>query len=46
MATVISDDVAEEHVHDVGARNIPDILRSLHRMSMNGKRTKPIYSDC
>ncbi|MDR0778884.1 MAG: type II/IV secretion system ATPase subunit [Methanomassiliicoccaceae archaeon] len=27
-------------------RDIPNVLRSLERMSMNGKRSKPLYSDC
>jgi len=43
MATVISDNANEEQ-HDV--QKIPDVLRSLHRMAENGKRSKPLYSDC
>jgi len=46
MAAVINDDAVEEPARDTGIGNIPDILRSMRRMSMNGKRSKPLYSDC
>ena len=52
MATVIDENAAmteentteEQQVQDV--EKIPDILRSLRRMAENGKRSKPLYSDC
>lgn len=31
--------------HDTN-RDIPDVLRSLERLSLNGRRSKPVYSDC
>ncbi|MDR0791007.1 MAG: hypothetical protein LBE47_00530 [Methanomassiliicoccaceae archaeon] len=34
------------NMHNTKVRDIPDVLRSLERMSMNGKRSKPLYSDC
>jgi len=41
-------DIGTPHIVPISERNgkIPEILRSLDRMSLNDKRSKPIYSDC
>jgi type IV secretory pathway ATPase VirB11/archaellum biosynthesis ATPase len=32
--------------NEIRIKDLPDILRSLDRMSMSNKRSKPVYSDC
>ena len=35
-----------KHTSVKNSTKIPDILRSIERMSLNGRRSKPVYSDC
>ena len=49
MPTVTgSEDVAAaaQPEQTIRVRDIPDILRSMERLSVNNRRSKPVYSDC